>query len=136
MNSWIFFAIMALIIYGFWGFFPKLAVTYIDPMSALVFEVAGAILVGFVVLALTGFAPQTHPRGVLFAMLTGITGMAGTLCLFAAASKERISLVSSLTAVYPLITILLAIIFLKESLSLKNILGIFFAMLAIFLLSS
>lgn len=136
MPMWLFYSILALIIYGFWGFFPKLAVNHIRPMSALIYEVSGALVVGLCCLFFVDFRPDFNPKGMLFAVLTGICGMLGTLFFFAAASKGKISVVVSLTALYPLITIFLAAIFLKESLSLKQIMGMIFALIAIYLLSS
>lgn len=136
MDNWLLTAFLALIIYGFWGFFPKLAVNYIQPTSALVYEIAGAMLVGIASLFLINFQLDTHPKGILFAVLTGIAGMLGTLFFFAAASRGKISVVVSMTALYPLITILLAAFFLREPISLKQIFGMFFAVLAIFLFST
>lgn len=136
MENWFGAAILSLIIYGFWGFFPKIAVTYINPQSALIFEVAGALLVGVGALFYTGFQPQMHPKGVLFAILTGVAGMLGTLFYFAAASKGKISIVVSMTALYPLITIILAAIFLREPITVKQIFGVFFALVAIFLFTA
>lgn len=136
MNNWVTPALLALVIYGFWGFFPKLAVNYIDPRSALIYEVLGAILVGAVVLAMVGFQPQSHPYGILFGVLTGIAGMTGTLFYFAAASRGRISVVVSLTALYPLVTIVLAALFLREPITIKQCFGMGCAVLALFLLSS
>ena len=121
--------------FGAWGFFPKLAVSYISPQSALVYQVIGGLFVGFIALALVNFKPETHPLGILYAFLTGITGVLGTLFYYAAASRGQISIVVSLTALYPLITILLAIIFLHESLVLKQYIGLCFALTAIILLA-
>jgi len=135
MDNWFSAALLSLIIYGFWGFFPKLAVTYISPQSALVYEVAGAILIGLLILVLIDFHPDTHPTGILFGMLTGVAGMLGTLFFFAAASKGKISVVVSMTALYPVITILLAAAFLREPITAKQLLGIGFALFAIVLLS-
>ena len=131
MESWLLPACAALIIYGLWGFFPKLAVTYINPTSALIYEVAGAMLVGLLSLFWVGFQPETHPKGILFAVLTGVAGMLGTLFFFAAASREKISVVVSMTALYPLITIVLAAIFLREPVTAKQVLGMFCAVAAI-----
>ncbi len=136
MPAWLFYSILALIIYGFWGFFPKLAVNYIHPMSALIYEVGGALVIGLCCLIFVDFRPDFNPRGVFFAVLTGICGMLGTLFFFAAASKGKISVIVSLTALYPLITIFLAAVFLKESLTIKQIMGMVFAFIAIYLLSS
>jgi transporter family protein len=136
MSSWLPAAIGAMFCFGLWGFFPKLAVLYLDPRSALVYQTMGGLLVGLVVLASLKFAPDYHPRGVLFAVLTGLAGVAGTLCFMAAAARGRISLVVSLTALYPLITIVLAALFLKEPLTLKHLAGMVCAVLAILLLST
>lgn len=136
MDTWLIATFLSLVIYGFWGFFPKIAVAYINPQSALIYEVAGAMLIGLITLYLISFRPDTHPKGVLFAILTGVAGMLGTLFYFAAASKGKITVVVSMTALYPLITILLAAIFLKEPVTVKQIFGMFFALLAIVLLAA
>jgi len=135
MEKWLVPASAALIIYGLWGFFPKLAVTYINPASALIYEVAGAILVGLISLFWVGFQPETHPKGILFAMLTGVAGMLGTLFFFVAASRGKISVVVSMTALYPLITIMLAAIFLREPITATHALGMLCAVAAIVLLT-
>jgi transporter family protein len=135
VDNWFVSAVFALIIYGFWGFFPKIAVAYINPQSALVYQVVGGLLVGFLVLAMIGFKPETQPMGILFAMLTGITGVLGTLFYYAAASRGSISIVVSITALYPLITICLAFFFLDEPLTLRQLFGMLSAIIAIILLS-
>ena len=135
MNNWFFWAMFSMIIFGAWGFFPKLAVGYISPQSAIIYQVLGGMLVGIVGLALVNFKPETHPTGILYALLTGITGVLGTLFYYAAASRGQISIIVSLTALYPLITILLAIIFLHETLVLKQYIGLCFAVAAIILLA-
>ncbi len=136
MNTWQIPAVLALVIYGFWGFFPKLAVSHISPASALVYEVAGTALVGLVIFLVPGFELETEPRGIFFAVLTGLCGILGTLFFLAAAKHGRISLVVSLTALYPLITIILARIFLAEPMTSKNIIGMIMALAAIVLLST
>lgn len=135
MNSWFIWTLLAMVTFGAWGFFPKLAVNYISPQSALIYQVLGGLLVGIVGLAMLKFKPETHPAGILYAALTGITGVLGTLFYYAAASRGQISVVVSLTALYPLITILLAIIFLHETLVLKQVVGLCFAIAAIILLT-
>jgi transporter family protein len=135
MNSWFLWTILAMITFGAWGFFPKLAVSYINPQSALIYQVIGGLLVGIISLAMVNFKPEMHPMGILYALLTGITGVLGTLFYYFAASKGQIAIVVSLTALYPLITILLAIIFLNETLVLKQYVGLGFALAAIVLLT-
>ena len=135
MNNWFVWTMLAMITFGAWGFFPKLAVSYIKPQSALIYQVLGGLLVGIVGLALLRFKPETNAMGVLYAFLTGVTGVLGTLFYYAAAQRGQISIVVSLTALYPLITILLAVIFLHEPLVLRQIVGLCFAVAAIILLA-
>jgi transporter family protein len=127
MDNWFLWTVLAMITFGAWGFFPKLAVSYISPQSAIIYQVIGGLLVGIIGLASVKFKPDMHPMGILYALLTGITGVLG--------SRGQISIVVSLTALYPIITILLAIIFLHETLVLKQYIGLGFALAAIFLLT-
>jgi transporter family protein len=135
MESWFLWTILALLTFGLWGFFPKLAVNYINPASALVYQVIGGIIVGIIGLSLMGFRPQTHPLGIFFALLTGITGVLGTFFYYAAATRGQISIIVSLTALYPVITILLATVFLHEMLTFRQVTGLCFAVAAIIFLA-
>lgn len=134
MKNWFPSAFAALIIFGFWGFFPKMAVRYISPQSATIYQVGGALLVGLAVLAQNGCRPETHPLGILFAVLTGVTGIIGTLCYLAAAKRGPISVIVSLTALYPIVTIVLAALLLHEPITGRQILGLAFALIAILLM--
>ena len=79
MNSWILPAFLTLICWGVWGFIPKITTQYITPMSAMVYEAIGVGIMGCVVLVLLGFHPDTNPKGVGLAILTGILGISGAL---------------------------------------------------------
>ena len=136
MNSWVIFAILALLVWGFWGFFPKLATNYISPKSVLVYEVIGAIIVGMAVLFLVNFKPEVNAKGITFAILTGIAGTLGALFFIFAVSRGETSVVVTTTALYPLITIILAFLILKEPITMKQGIGMIFAFAAMMLLST
>lgn len=136
MTNWFVSAVLAMVIFGFWGFFPKLAASYISPLSALVYQVAGGLAVGIIILFCIGFRPETHPMGVLFAVLTGVTGVLGTLFYYAAAGRGTLAVVVSMTALYPLVTIFLAFLILREPVTLKQFIGMLFALAAIVLFST
>jgi len=136
MNSWVIFAILALLVWGFWGFFPKLATNYISPKSVLVYEVIGAIIVGMAVLFLINFKPEVNAKGITFAILTGIAGTLGALFFIFAVSRGETSVVVTTTALYPLITIILAFLILKEPITIKQGVGMIFAFAAMMLLST
>jgi len=136
MNSWVIFAILAMIVWGFWGFFPKLATNYISPRSVLVYEVIGAIIVGVAVLFLINFKPEVNAKGITFAILTGIAGTLGALFFIFAVSRGETSVVVTTTALYPLVTIILAFLILKEPITTKQGVGMIFAFAAMMLLST
>lgn len=136
MANWLPATLGSLVLFGLWAFFPKLAVAYLDYRSALIYYTIGSLLVALVVLFTLKMQPDFHPRSSIFAVLSGVAGLAGTLCFFAAASRGRISLVVCVTALYPLITIILAAIFLKEPLTIKQLTGMACAIVAILLMSS
>ncbi|MCD6146509.1 MAG: EamA family transporter [Thermoplasmata archaeon] len=136
MNSWVIFAILAMIVWGFWGFFPKLATNYISPKSVLVYEVIGAIIVGVAVLFLINFKPEVNAKGITFAILTGIAGTLGALFFIFAVSRGETSVVVTTTALYPLVTITLAFLILKEPITIKQGVGMIFAFAAMMLLST
>ena len=135
MANWLPFSIFALFSFGLWGLFTKLAVEYIDFNSALVYQTLGVIVVGFISLSLVKFKPEVSVKGFSFALLTGVTYALGCLFYFLAASKGKIVTVVTLTALYPLVTIIIAYFLLKEPLSLQQICGIGLALIAILLMS-
>ncbi len=100
MADWLKFALLALVMWGLWGFFPKLATNYLEPKSALIYEVIGAIIVGILTLFLVGFKPEFHTRGIAFAVLTGIGGSLGALFFLYAINKCKTSGIVHLTALY------------------------------------
>lgn len=134
INHWIFYAFSAVVAWGLWGFFPKLATIYISPKSALVWEVLGALLVGLLMLPLVGFRPETQPKGILFAILTGVFAMLGGLAFLFAISRGKASIVVTMTALYPIVVILLSYFLLHESITVKQTAGIVLALVAVTLL--
>ena len=135
MKGWLIPALIALAMWGFWGFLPKLATRTIDPKSAMIYQALGNVLFAVIVLAILGFHPQFHTTGALWAILTGVFGMIGSLFFLIAVSRGRISVVAAVTALYPLLSILLAATFLHEPVTLKQGIGFVFALTSIVLLS-
>lgn len=134
-DDWIIFSIIALVLWGFWAFFPKLATRYMDPKSVLIWEVVGFILVGMIILFFFGIKADTNPKGIFFAILTGVVGVIATLLFMYAISKGKASVVVTMTALYPIVTLVLSALILKETITLKQGIGILFALVGIILMS-
>ncbi len=134
---WLVFALLATFLYGLWGFFPKLATLHLPPRDALVYQTLGGMPVLFVILVWLRFRPVYHPQGALYAVLTGLAGAVGTLFFFAALKRSPSTTgVVMVTALYPLVVMLLALVFLREPLTLRQGVGAVLALLALVLLSA
>ena len=135
MRGWLLNSLLAFLCFGLWGFFPKIAVKYISPRSALIYEVMG----GVVVAALTWFGMskgiEHDVRGVAPAFITGVVGYLGMFFFLHAVDLGKVSVVASLTAVYPVLTILLAAMILREQMTSVQYVGIGMALAGLILLS-
>jgi transporter family protein len=88
-----------------------------------------------IVLLATKFKLETHSRGILFALLGGAAGTLGSAFYNVAAKNGKISVVVALTAMYPVVTILLSYFWLGEPLTKKTLAAISLAMSSILVLS-
>lgn len=136
MKEWLFPTLGAFALWGLWSFIPKITTKYISPKSAILFEVLGGIIFTIFVLISMQFKPDFHPKGALLALSTGIIGFAGALCFLYAASKGPISLVATFSALYPIIPIVLAVVFLNETITVKQGFGIVLGIGAMILLTT
>lgn len=136
MKPWILPTFGAFVVWGLWSFIPKITVRYISPKSAVVYEVLGGMLVALMVLYSVNFQPDMHPRGVALGIATGLLGFLGALFFLFAVSHGPVSLIVSVSALYPVISILLAIVILHEPITFKQGVGIIFALTAMFLVAS
>jgi len=133
MKAWLLPASMTMICWGVWGFIPKITTRYIHPLSASVFEGLGSAVFGLIILFSLSFKPEIHPKGVSLAFITGLLGMLGALFYLFAMPKGKVSVIATIAALNPVITIGLAYFFLKEPITLKEAVGMAFAFVAIVL---
>ena len=134
--NWLLFTLIAMLLWGFWGFFSKLATASIRDVDAAVYQAVGSALVAGIAAFLVRFQPQGKPSGILYAVLSGVSAALATFFFFSAITRGRSVVVVSLTALYPLVTLALSVLFLHEVVTLKQLLGIGLALGAIVLLSS
>jgi len=133
MRDWILPAMGTFLFWGLYGFFPKITIRYISPLSTIFYEALIGIPVAMVVLAVLKFKPDVHPTGILLASLTGLLGILGALSFLFAVRKGQVGPVSAFTALYPALTILLAMLLLGERLELRQWMGVGLAILALLL---
>jgi transporter family protein len=133
--SWLTAALISMVCFGLWGFFSKMTIYYVDAKSGLLYQVVGFAIIGLMLLSFMNFKPDNDMRGIGFGVLAGFASSIGSLLLLVAADKGKVTTVVTLTALYPLITILLAYLLLKEGINSKQACGVVFALAAIYLLT-
>ena len=133
--EWFLPALGSLVFYGFWAFFPKIASLTINPKSFLFYNVIGPVVVNFIIFFVMKSRLQFEMKGFIFSILTGVFGILGTLLFAYALGKGKASVVIIITALYPIISIILSIVFLKEVISIRQFIGMALGMLAVVLIS-
>jgi drug/metabolite transporter (DMT)-like permease len=135
-KSWLFYAIITTIFWGVWGaligvpekagFPPTLgyaiwALTMIPPAFFALWNINWEI--------------EYDKRSIFFGCIIGFTGAGGQLILFQAVQNGPAYLIFPFISLSPVITIILALIFLKEKTGKLGWVGIVLALIAIFFLA-
>lgn len=136
LPPWAGFAAITLIAWGVVGLLQKLSTNHISAESSLIWLVVGFLLLN----------PLLYPGKTIFhySALDWIWGLAsgalnslGAWALFAALkSGGKASIVAPLTALYPVVVIPLALVFLHESVTLLQGCGVACALVSVALLST
>ena len=134
MTGWKLPAFGVFVAWGLWSFLPKLTVRYIDPRSAAIFESLGTIVVALGLLWAMQFRVQMHPIGIALALTTGVLGLLGALSFLVAVDRGPVSLVTILSALYPALTVSLAVLFLGETITIKQACGMLLALVSMALI--
>ncbi|PYV83246.1 MAG: hypothetical protein DMG05_26505 [Acidobacteria bacterium] len=135
MADWVTYSLLAILFWGFVGLFQKLGASRISADSLLVWLMVGFLLTLPYLLA-TGNVFSLSSRDIFIGVLGGITNGLGSWFLFAALENgAKASVAIPLTALYPLLTILLAVMFLAEKLTRLQWVGIGLAIIAGVLIS-
>lgn len=135
MPGWLFFALLALIFWGLWGVFSKVAASHLPSwaiflVELLVYGVVGGFIWGLLRTPVTWSLP-----GLGAAVAAGLCGGWALFFFLKALSSGPAAVVVPLTSLYPVITVVLGVTFLQESLSLRHLAGIVLAAAAVWLLS-
>lgn len=130
-------SILIILTWGVWGLFSKIASSKIGGEKAFFYDVFSYFFLTLLIVAIF-FRKNlfnVDRSGLIAAFLAGIFSCIGGILFFILLNKKDASTVIPLTALYPLITVILALIFLKESLTVIKIFGIIFALFGLLLLN-
>jgi uncharacterized membrane protein len=135
MPRWFLWTLLALLSWGVWAILSKLIGDALSAASSQALSTMGllpvAIALGFSKrLVVTG----NRWRGALFALAAGALACAGNVAYYRALQVgEKAATVVALTGLYPLVTVVLAIVLLRERLNRVQFLGIVLSLAALYL---
>jgi bacterial/archaeal transporter family protein len=133
---WYGYTLLTFLLWGLSGITQKLATNHLDNARCFIAFVAAMALLSFLMPVFFSVSWQVSASGLFLLVINGTLNGAGAYCLFIAMERGgKASVVTAIAALYPVITVVLSTVFLKESLTIQQLLAIFFACLGAVLLS-
>ncbi len=130
-------AILSLIGWGVGSFIAKLATNRIGEKTVF-WDLAGYVPM-VIIYCLFIFRSKelfsADKNGIILGLIAGLLGSIGVISFYILLTRKDASSAVPMTALYPMLTAILAIIFLKESLTLVKAVGIVLSVVALVLLS-
>lgn len=125
MNYWV-FVFGAMIMWGLWGFLPKLASNRLSYTDATVWEWIGMSVVALPCLWIARGRPDFGNGAGWFALATGVCGLLGALLYYRAmaSSGTHTASVIVVSALYPVISVILTVAILGHKINMGQAAGI------------
>jgi uncharacterized membrane protein len=136
MQKHIMYSLAATVLWGIWAVLVKISTTRIGHWpSILIYTLFSLTTVVILFFGLGQNMRQANIPGILVAGLAGILGGLALVFFQKALSCGPVSTSTALTALYPVFAVIFGVFFLKEHLSVLNIIGVFLAIAAGILIS-
>jgi len=120
---WLWYALLCIFWWGLWGFLSKIGSVAASPLQMQILFTLGMLPVALGMLVQMRGKLDRNREGVTYGLLSGVATGVGTLGYYAALREQNASVVTPLTGVFPVLTVLLAFLFLGERLSGRQWLG-------------
>lgn len=134
---WLFYALITTIFWGIWGAFIEIPEKSGFP-ATLGYVVWSLTMIpcGIYALNRIKWKLEFDKRSILLGSAVGVLGAGGQLLLFQTLRQGPAFIVFPIISLYPVLTIILSIVFLKERTNVRQWIGIILAIIAMFLLSN
>lgn len=134
--NWLAYALATVLLWTAWSFLGVIALKEVSAAQAtLVFGVA-VVVVGVASLALGNRGGPSSPSGLGVAAISGCCGALGMATFYLALDHGKASSVVPVIGVYPAFVAVLAVVFLSESLSTAQIVGVSLAVIGVVLVGT
>ena len=132
---WLFWTLLALASWGVWALLSKLIGDALSPGQSQALSTIGLVpvIIGLAFSRKLGASGERR-RGIVLAFGAGVLTCIGNIAYYGVLnSGAKAATVVPLTAMYPLVTMLLAVLLLKETLNRVQVIGIVLSLIAIYL---
>lgn len=135
-KSWLLNAFWCIFWWGVWGVLAKLASAQLSVSQMQIMFTLGMLPLAIAALIGLRGKLERDVRGAAYGVLNGLFTGLGLLAYDAAMSKGKASIIGPLTAMFPLVTVVLAVVVLHERINFVQAAGVVLALAAIFTLAS
>ena len=133
--KWLLLSLLALLSWGVFGFLSKVGSQKLSPVQLQILFSAGIFILTIPAWFRSGIAASSDKLGLLYGTFTGLFSVTANLAVFAALKDGQASVVQPATGLYPLVTVILAVIVLKERMNRIQVTGVILALVALWILS-
>ena len=135
-RAWVSFAIITTVFWGVWGALIEVPQKAgFPPTLGYIIWALTMIPCALIALYLVKWKIETDKRSVILGSAVGLLGAGGQLLLFQALKEGPAYIIFPFISLYPILTIMLSVLILKEKTSMLKWIGIGTALVAIFFLS-
>src|SRR5260370_5948398 len=138
MPRWLLWTLIALVSWGVWAVVSKLIGDALAAAQSQALSTLGLLpIIAALALARKPSGSRTPRRGILYGFAAGVLACLGNVAYYHALSLGgKASTVTPLTALYPLVTVVLAVILLREKVNGVQLAGIALSLMAIYLFNA
>lgn len=123
MPVWVLFSVGSLMFWGVGGFLRKQATAHISPWVIVVFQSTTVMLLATIAIVIRG-GPAITTEAVALAIAGGSFQFLANISLAFSLSRGPASIVVPVTSMYPVVTLVLAFLFLGETISATQAVGL------------
>lgn len=134
-RSWILYASLLVLFWGVWGAFSSEPNSRWDYPNEMIYIIWAFTMLIPMYFSMRGNKWDRRPVAAMYGLIAGLTGAGGQLLLFQALANGPAYLVFPLVSLSPVITVLMAMVLLRERITPLAVVGVVAALVAIVLLS-
>lgn len=133
-NNWLLPSLGALVLWGGWAFLPKLALETLSVSSTIFYEAIGGLLVSGVALCVLKGKLDRNRLGIIITSVASIFSIGALMFYYYAVQLGPVAVISTMGAMYPVVALVMARVFLKDRLNRTQMLAVLMAIASLVLL--